>query len=362
MDVAKGQARQASRAPNPVLGLEFENLGIDDPNGLSQQETTLSLSQSLELGGKRRARTAAGSADVRAAQARAAIAEAEFGFDLIVAYAGAEAAERRVKLLAEDLGRATEDARAARALVDAGKEPDLRAIQAQAAATAADAELQAAKADLGEALAKLSVMAGSSQTYTAVPVSLLDRADTLPMLATPDLSQAPIVAVAEAERAAASLRVDVERARGTPDMTVSVGARRFEGTDETGVVAGLSIPLPVFDANRGSISAATAQLKAASARLASARLEAETAQRLAGSQLAAGDARLRAAVQAAKAADEAYGLARLGYEGGKTPLIELLASRRAVTDAQGRLLDARLARIRAEAAIAKLAGRTAFGD
>jgi cobalt-zinc-cadmium efflux system outer membrane protein len=103
-------------------------------------------------------------------------------------------------------------------------------------------------------------------------------------------------------------------------------------------------------------------LTAANARLASARLEEETGRRVAASQIAAGDARLKAAIQAEAAAGEAYNLARIGYEGGKSPLIELLNARRAVTEAQSRLLDARLARIRAEAALARLSGRVAFGE
>lgn len=360
--VANGQVVQARARPNPIIGVEVEDVGVKDSTGLSRSQTTLSASQALELGGKRQARIAASGAELSAAQARQMKVSADFAYDLAIAYATAEAAQKRTQLLESDVGRATEDLRVARALVIAGKEADLRAVQAQVAVTATDADLQASRADLGEALASLSILAGASETYTSIEASVLDRADRLGAPSLSTLGASPAVAVAEAERQAAAFRVDVERARATPDVTLSVGARRYDHEDDTGLVVGASVPLPLFDRNRGSVSAASAQLTAANARLASARLEEETGRRVAASQIAAGDARLKAAIQAEAAAGEAYNLARIGYEGGKSPLIELLNARRAVTEAQSRLLDARLARIRAEAALARLSGRAAFGE
>jgi cobalt-zinc-cadmium efflux system outer membrane protein len=353
---------QARARSNPTIGVEVEDVGVKDSTGLSRSQTTLSASQALELGGKRQARIAASGAEVSAAQARQTKASADFAYDLAIAYATAEAAQKRTQLLESDVERAAEDLRVARALVSAGKEADLRAVQAQVAVTAADADLQASRADFGEALANLSVLAGASETYTSIEASVLDRADGLSAPVSNALGVSPAVAVAEAERQAAAFRVDVERARAIPDVTLSIGARRYDHEDDTGLVVGASVPLPLFDRNRGSVSAASAQLTAANARLASARLEEETGRRIAASQLTAGDARLKAAIQAEQAAGEAYNLARIGYEGGKSPLIELLNARRAVTEAQSRLLDARLARIRAEAALARLSGRVAFGE
>jgi len=59
---------------------------------------------------------------------------------------------------------------------------------------------------------------------------------------------------------------------------------------------------------------------------------------------------------------EADGLTRTGYESGKTSLLDLLNARRALTDAQLRLLDAQVARIAAQAQLARLVGNVPFGD
>ena len=92
-----------------------------------------------------------------AAEAQRAQTRVELGYDLALAYAAAEAAAARTALLTQDLDRAREDVRSARALVDAGKEGELRAVQAEAAAAGALAELEAAKAEAVGALARPDV-------------------------------------------------------------------------------------------------------------------------------------------------------------------------------------------------------------
>jgi cobalt-zinc-cadmium efflux system outer membrane protein len=128
------------------------------------------------------------------------------------------------------------------------------------------------------------------------------------------------------------------------------------------VIAGVSVPLPLFDNNSGNITTASAELSAADARLGAARLNAEADWRSAIEQAAAAGRRLRATADAEAAANEAYRLARVGYDAGRTPLLELQTARRGLTDAQTRSLDATLARIRAEATLARLMGRIPFGE
>lgn len=359
---AQGRADQGGVRPNPTVELQFENLAGGSGAGLvAPVQSTLSASQTIELGGKRASRQAAGRAEVGAALARRDQAAAEFGYQLAVAYAAAEAAQARVKLLEQDLDRVGEDLRATRALVDAGREAELRAVQVQTSVGAARAELEGARATAAEALARLSALVGSPTAYTSVPPSLLARATELTVQPGPAPETPPAVAAAEAERDAAIRRVNVERARGTPDLTFSLGARRIEGLGSTLVVGGVSAPLPLFDRNRGSISAARAEQDAAEARLRLARLDAEADWRVGQARALSSAAVLKAALDGEAAAAEGYRLARIGYEAGRTSLLELLSFRRALTEAQGRSLDARTQRIQAEAALARLAGKIPFG-
>jgi cobalt-zinc-cadmium efflux system outer membrane protein len=359
---AEGLALQAASRPNPSLGLEVENIGTNRGySGLSGTQTTLSVGQPFELGGKRQARIDAGSAGVQAAQLRNRQLVVDFGYELAIAYAAAEAAQARIALAEQALMAAQEDLRAAQALVNAGREADLRAVQAQAAVAAAEADLEGTRAMAQIAFAQLASLAGVALPYSGVDPSLLPLAVNLlsPPPAPPDLT--PAVATAQAEREAAARRVAVEQTRAVPDVTGSLGIRRIAGDNATVFVGAVSIPLPLFDKNQGNIAASLAQRDAADARLTAARLEAENLYRSGVAQAMAADARLKASMQAETAAAEAARLARIGYDAGRTPLIELLTARRNLTAVQAATLDARLARINTEAALARLFGRIPFG-
>ena len=142
---------------------------------------------------------------------------------------------------------------------------------------------------------------------------------------------------------------------------MSVGVRQFNGDDATALVAGLSVPLPLFNRNQGAVAAARADLSAAEARANAALLEAQGAIRSSTARVAASEARLSAANQGEEAAQEAYRLARIGYEAGKLPLVELVNARRALAEARSQSIAAAVERAGARAAQARLGGFAAPG-
>lgn len=357
---AEGMAVQAATRPNPTLGLMVENAAGSGPyKDFDSAETTLSIEQPLELGGKRAARTSAAQADLAAARARDSLGQVDFARDLAHAYANAEAAQRRLAIAREGVDLAQADARAARLLVDNGKEAQVRAVQAEAGLASTRAELGAVQAETETALARLSALTGSSDTYAAVAGGLLDAA-AAPSSSEPAFS--PAIAAARAERDAAERRIAVERSRRTPDLAVSFGVRRLRDEDATAAVFGVSAPLPLFDRNRGAVAAASANAQAAQARLAMVQAEQDGDRRAATAQVAAAGQTLEASRQAEGAAAEAYRLARVGYDAGRLPLSEVLAARRDLIAARGRAVDTKLARVKALADLARAQGRMPFGD
>lgn len=359
---AQGLADQGSVRPNPIVGVEVEDFAGSKPfQAFDRTQTTFTASLPLELGGKRAARVQAGRAEVTAAQARAAQTRAQLAYDIAVGYAAAEAAQARTELAVQDLVRAQEDLRVARILVKSGKEADLRAVQAQAGVSAAQAAVEVGRADAADALGRLSVLAGVASPFTTPgPAILMD--DTLNLAPVQPLAEtAPSLLVARAERDAAARRVVVEKTKASPDVTLSLGVRRLNEFGATDVVAGASAPLPLFDRNRGGTAAAGAQLNAAEARLRGAELEAQADWASGVRRISSAAATLKAADAQEEAAGEAYRLTRIGYGAGKTPLIEVLSARRALLEAQNRTLEAKVARLQAQAALARLQGR-ALGE
>src|SRR3546814_7290743 len=110
------------------------------------------------------------------------------------------------------------------------------------------------------------------------------------------------------------------------------------------------------------IAASQAEAQAAAARLAMARNDAIAEARAAGAQIAAAQSRVAAAEASQRTAEETYRLARIAYEAGKSPLVELLNARQGLGAARGLVLDAKVARFEARAQLARLQGRTLPGD
>lgn len=360
---AAALARQAGARPNPTLSLASENFSGTGPfRGTQASETTASVEQTLELGGKRSARIHAARAGVELSRARARQAENDFAFDLAEAYGAAEVADLRVQLATEALSSAEEDARIANALVKAGKEADLRNLQARTAVETARAELGEAQAARDAAFSKLTAMVDSPVAFSSIPDSLLAHADTAETVLTVDPLTSPAYLVALAEREEVARRVKVEQTRATPDVTLSLGVRQFQADDAQAFVGGVSIPFPVFDRNKGNIAAVSSELTAAEQNLKIARLDALADIQSASARLKASFARVKSAQDSERTAQEAYRLTRIGYESGKLPLSEVFIARRTLTEARAQALTARQDRLNAEAELAHLAGTPPFGD
>ncbi len=358
---AEGRSVQAGYLPNPTVNLYSENLGSPATSGFSALQNTFSVNQPIEFGGKRSARIAAGIADVKTAESQAQLARVQFAYDLAIAYAAAETAQARIGLYQSALEAASEDLRAAQALVNAGREAELRAVQASSALASAQSDLETERTGFQTSLATLSALVASPNLFSGVSPFLLPMSGRLGQPASARPPEFPAVVVAEAERMAAAQRLEVERTRPAPTVTATLGLRRIEGVNSTLFVAGLAVPLPLFDDNSGNIAAAHAELDAADARLRAVRAETEAGWTSALPEVRAAESRLAASRQAETAAETAYRLSRTGYDAGRTPLIEVLTARRNLTDAQLRALDAQVGRIRAEANLNRLSGRIPFG-
>lgn len=359
---AQAQARQAAAWLNPTLSATYENLGAPAPGGVSQRQDTYVLTQAFELGGKRAARIEAEQRRWAATGAREREARLAFAGELALAYATAEAMQQRQTIAKAGLERANDDLRAAQAMVKAGREAELRLAQARASVAAAQAALASSTADAIEALERLSALVGAREPFTRIDHPFLATVTALDARSDWTPGQAPALAAATAERDALSAQVRVEENRWKPDLEVSVGMRKFGWTGEKAATVGLSANLPLFDRNRGGIDAARERAAGAAMRVEAERLDAVASRRSALVQVEASVQRLNAAEEGEAAALEAYRLGRIGYDAGKTALLELLAIRRALAEAQALTIDARLGRIRALAALSMAEGRPVFGE
>lgn len=132
-----------------------------------------------------------------------------------------------------------------------------------------------------------------------------------------------------AEAEARRRQLALERARRTPDVLVQAGVRSLSGSDDRTFVGGVSLPLPLFDRNRGAIDEASAALDQISSQKSQVRLEVRRAlgEALVGLELAhgkLGSLRRDVLPEAARAFEEM----RIGFERGRFTYLDLLEARR----------------------------------
>ena len=354
VEASRGRLRQAGFRPNPQLSVDVENFtGSGVYSGLNSVETTVTVNQQLDLFGRRSARVNAAQAALAAQEVRLAIARADLVQAVRTQFAGAAAARDRLRLAIDNAERARELARIADELVAAGREPPLRALRARANFAQTEAALRAAEAaDLTarRLLAGLFGVAGEVRAVTGplAPVALgvIEPRATLE------------VRLAEAERLQAQTALRQEQVARRLNPSVGVGVRRLEQTSDTALVAGVSVPLPLFDRNQGNIAAASAAIRAAEARRDAALALATARIGNAQTNLAAARARVDALERAAlPQATEALRLANLAYRAGRLTLLELLDAQQALAAAQGELIDARAALAEASATLVRAAAQ-----
>lgn len=356
VDVARGRTQQAGFSPNPEVRLEVENFsGSGLYAGLDLAETTFAIGQTIEMGGKRESRIAAGTAEVIAAETRQVIARADLGLEVRRLFAIALASREQVALAQGALDRARDLAKVAQTLVDTGREPPLRALRARSAAAEAEAEFQRVASEDSSARAALAALLGDTVAPAAV-AGTFEALTATPKMVDPTETLDVRLALAEAEAARAV--VSRERAAASTDITAELGVKRFEDSRDTAVVFGLSMPIPIFDRNQGNIAAASADVTAANARRLQALAEAVRRMNESDSQLRAAQARVTTLeTSAVPAANEALDLARAGFEAGRFTLLDVLDAEAGYASAQSALIDARRDRANAAAALSRAVAR-----
>ena len=138
-----------------------------------------------------------------------------------------------------------------------------------------------------------------------------------------------------------------EEAKAWPDVTVSLGVESEDmdtrGNDWMGM-AGVQVPLPLFDRNQGGISAARAEVHRAAEELkaAEARLAAEY-EGLRTSAVALDASRRALAADAIPARERELALAESAARGGRTDLAPALMAKLGVIELKEKLVETELA-------------------
>jgi cobalt-zinc-cadmium efflux system outer membrane protein len=226
--------------------------------------------------------------------------------------------------------------------VQTARTPQAELSRAQLQLIRARIEVQQVASALHGARHALAALWGSTAPrFAAAQADLyaVGALESLPVIQarlanTPDLTRF----ASEARLREAQWQLAQSQAR--PSLTVSVGVRRFEATDDTALVAGISMPLPFANRNRGEI--AEAQLRREQSRAD------ETAARV---RIQATLAALYAHIEAQREelgvlqsealpqAQAAWEQTRYGYERGRFSYLELAAAQQELLALRGAVIQ-----------------------
>ncbi len=333
---AGARAGDASRRPNPVLGLTAENLG--GALGTDRAETTLLLEQSLELGGDRPARAGLARSLASVAEAERAATRRNVLASTAERFLDAWALQERVARLRDAERAGAEAVRAADERHRAGGTPRYEVVRARNFLALLEVSRRRAAAELAVTRRRLALQWGADSLGS----------DSLALGSPPDPAAANLAGLADdaklteadpewrlaaAEADAEAWRLRAARAARVPDLSLSAGARHLAEAGGTGALVGVSVPLPFWNPGHGPVEAARLERAAAEQRAAGAAHRAREALRGATDRyLAAWDAWERISRAIRPAAEEALELVVAAYRAGRVGYVDIQDAQRGLTE------------------------------
>lgn len=353
-------ARQAYVRTNPALTFDLEDAwGTGRYVFVQSAQLTGQIEQTLESPTKRRLRRDAVYAGVAVVEAETAAVRADVRARLVPLFVALVAAHERQALAQQAQTLADETVRAVALRVEAGREPRVALVRAEAARAAVAAEAAGADAEVWGARRALEVQIGSANNPSEAlrPVAYRLRLPaTLPpydtLRAGLDTSPALLRFRAEAQRRLAVAAY--EAARLQPDVTVRAGVRAYaEGA--LSLTGGLSLPLRRFDRGRDGAAAARLRAEAVPLEAAAARAALERDLLAIYRRLAAAHAEAQVLRDSAlPPAQSAFDLVGEGVRLGKLSAMDVLDAQRALVEVRRRYAEALVRYAEAAADLARL--------
>jgi outer membrane protein, heavy metal efflux system len=328
---SRGQQVAAGAYPNPSIAATAGRGTIRDPStGVTITERTVTVEQPLEWQGKRRARQQA--ADAGVAGASAAMEETRLNViaEVKVAFYHVLFAQRDVDLATQNLTMVEEVLRTVKVRVAAGEATPFEKMKATVEVQKAKKEVARAQNALVVARTKLDMLtAGTLGKQFSIQGDFESFQQKLDpeALAARALEQHPTLRRLTKLVEQATFSAIVERESRIPNVTLH-GSYHREAGDES-VVAGLSVPIPLWYQRQGEIETALgARHRAEAERL---RAQNELAQaitqhvqdvRTANEQLQVFESGLL------KQAEQTLRVARVSFQQGAASLLDVLDSQR----------------------------------
>ncbi len=314
---------------------EFQNLDAS--------ETTIQLSQLIELGGKISQRKRAGSFDVKLSRLDYRARQLDVAADMSQTFIELLLIQRKIELARKLVKVCVQISDSAHKRVRAGKDTPLSVSLAEMALAQAkmrEQELTNLNRAYRQQLA--SYWGGSPLDFTEL-VGDLDTTVEIPETGTLKklLKKNPDIIRRTVEIEQHKVQTKLARARAVPDITISAGLKHFQETDDQALIVGMSLPLPLVDRNQGGSAEARHNLNQARLNHKASLINAENKLNQICTELQ--NAAYRAETlknQVIKTASEALNSSQTSYQQGKTNYLSLLETEKTWFEYQNEYIEA----------------------
>ena len=351
----EGELSSARAFPNPEIGGRLGRITRFNPG---DYEGSVELSQLLEVPAKRKYRRQAAEMDLKAISFEREGLKLTFIFEVKTAF-------YRLLLAEKNLGVAQDNEKSARTFlssakirVEVGEAPEFELIKAQVEKARATNEVQKAANKVSLAKADLNILLGrpgSSPLEIAGALESPPEELNLESLMQKALERHPYIQQQNYLVEKQSRLLDMARASRYPDLTVTGFYDREIDKELAGL--GLSVPLPLWNHQRGAIATAAAEKARAEAELRN--LQNETTRLVTEAYqnyVIAKDLIQAFSQQLLKQAEETRRIAEISYREGAFGILELIEAQRTARqtslDYQQALYDQKVA----EAALERATG------
>lgn len=361
-DALRGELQTAGLKPALRVSSEIENVfGTGDLNWFQGTELTLLLSQVIELGDRRGARSNIVSQRQNLLHAQQRVLELDLLSTTTTRYIELAASEQRFNLIVRSTQLAREINAAVSARVAAGRAPDAERARAEAALSLSELAEQSAAFGIATARINLSSLWGELQpNFIGAGVNLLEVEAAAPIQSLLDrLQDNPAIQIFASETRIREAELREVRSRRSADIDIGAGIRHLAELNDTALVFRVSMPLSSKRRAAGAITAAQASLLAVAS-------ERDTAMLRMSAQLLTLDQQRRLALneisvlqnnvlpQLIIALDET----RDAFDTGRFSYIELNAAQQQLLDTEFSLIEAATRAHLLRVEIERLSGET----
>ncbi|CRX37589.1 TolC family protein [Estrella lausannensis] len=257
--MSRHQLRQAQLAPNPVAGYEVENFaGNNRWKGWDSREERIFCSQQVETAGKRDYRSQASMYQYYAALVGYDVSKLVVLNRLSRAFIHVAASQELLKLAEEQASIAEEVLQIATKKAETGKVSFIEQTKAEVAYSDALSAVDNAKVELNNSKKRLSLLFASACPDFDRVVFPFYEIKELPSFeqCLANLCNQPEIIQSLYQTLKAEKSWKLEKAGRIPDVTVEIGYKANYEESNRGLMAGISIPIPLFDQNQGNVKSA----------------------------------------------------------------------------------------------------------